>query len=326
MMFPIRNEILAQFTDPVFESHPVHKTFRTFSCLRGWNDTPVIELPKLHLEILGIDYISMPASQLEQIIHPEQLKFQQDSFRLWYQIDGTGILQNTTRATFGTARPGLLGVIERGERHTYLHQKGTFECFQLLFSLLPSTQAKCYWNPEIEGKVVIDGNERNYFENLIFDLILVIARKKEMLGLATISRILEIMVVLFKKGVLLIEDSQFPKNKTKSLVSKAKVFMDLHYRVMHHQEELEKECGVNINHLNVIFRKETGKTLYQYISLVRMEHARHLLETSDLSITSIAEQTGYPNSNSFTRAFKRHEKKTPNDYKESFKKSKKNNK
>ncbi|HEX2956722.1 MAG TPA: helix-turn-helix transcriptional regulator [Chitinispirillaceae bacterium] len=326
MMFPNRNELLTEFTDPVFENHPVYSSFNTFRCLKGWNDTPVIELAKLRLEIQGIDYISMPVYEGDQVIQPEQLKFQQNSFRLWYQIDGTGILQNTTRATYGTARPGLLGIIERGERHTYLHQKGTFECFQLLFSLLPSNQAKCYWNSEIEGKVILDEKERNYFENLIFDLILVISRKKEMLGLATISRILEIMVVLFKKGVLLIEDSQFPKNKTKSLVSKAKTFMDLHYRDMHHQEELEKECGVDINYLNIIFRNETGKTLYQYISSVRMEHAKHLLEASGLSVTSIAETTGYPNSNSFTRAFKRHVNTTPHDYRDSFKKSKKINK
>jgi AraC-like DNA-binding protein len=320
-MFSTRNEVLAQFSEPVFETHPVYSSLSTFSCLKGWKDNPIIELSKLKLEILGMDFLSMPDLNT-QIISPEQLKFQQNCFRLWYQIDGTGILQNTTRNTFGTARPGLLGIIERGERYTYLHQKGKFECFQLFFSLLPSNQAKCYWNSEIEGKVVIDGNERTYFENLIFDLILVISTKKEMLGLATISRILEIMVVLLNKGVLLIEDSQFPKNKAKSLISKAKTCMDLHYKSMHHQEELEKECGVDINYLNIIFKKETGKTLYQYMTSVRMEHAKHLLETSNLSITTIAYQTGYPNSNSFTRAFKRHVKETPNDYRDSFKKPK----
>ena len=125
-------------------------------------------------------------------------------------------------------------------------------------------------------------------------------------------------MVLFKKGVLIIEESQFPKNKAKSLVAKAKQFMDLHYSDMEHQLELEKECGVDINYLNIIFKKETGFTLYQYICLVRMEHAKYLLETTQNSISDISNAVGYPNSNSFTRAFKRHANMTPQDFRQNY--------
>ena len=278
-----------------------------------------MELSKLRVEIVGLDYLEFSATDNKKF--DSQLKFQQDCYRLWYQVDGTGILQNVTRNNYGIARPGQLGVMERGERHTYLHQKGTFECFQMLFSFMPSQNAKCYWNSEIEGKLVLEGNERLYFENLIFDLLRVLSNKKEILGLATISRILEILVVLFNKGLILVEESQFPKNKAKSLVVKAKSYMDLHYSDMHHQNHLENECGVDINYLNIIFKKETSKTLYQYISGVRMEHAKHFLETSEMSISDIAIKVGYPNSNSFTRAFKRHNKITPQEFRDAGKRS-----
>jgi two-component system response regulator YesN len=121
-------------------------------------------------------------------------------------------------------------------------------------------------------------------------------------------------VVLFKKGLIIIDESQFPRNKTKSLVAKAKNFMALHFNDMYHQAQLEKECGVDINYLNVIFKREIGRTLYQYITDVRMEFAKHLLETTDISVVTIAEQVGYPNGNSFTRAFKRHEHCTPQQF------------
>lgn len=311
-MFPTRHELLAQFKNPVYTSHPGFPPLRTFSCLNSWRGNPLIELSKLRIEILGLDYLEF--SGTDGTSFNSQLKFQQDCYRLWYQVDGTGILHNVTRNSFGTARPGLLGIMGRGERHTYLHQRGNFECFQVMFSLLPSQQAKCYWNSEIEGKLVLDGNERGYFENLIFDLLGVISNKKEILGLASISRLLEILVVLFKKGLLIIEESQFPKNKIKSLVSKARQFMDLNYSEMKNQQALEIECGVDINYLNIIFKKETGKTLYQYITDVRMEHAKYLLETTVDSITDISEKIGYPNSNSFTRAFKRRENRTPQEF------------
>jgi YesN/AraC family two-component response regulator len=147
----------------------------------------------------------------------------------------------------------------------------------------------------------------------------VLSNKKQILGLASISRILEILVVLFNKGLILIEESQFPKNKAKSLIIKAKSYMDLHYSDMHHQKHLETECGVDINYLNIIFKKETGKTLYQYITSVRMEHAKHFLETSEISISDVASKVGYPNSNSFTRAFKRHSKITPQEFRDTGK-------
>lgn len=83
---------------------------------------------------------------------------------------------------------------------------------------------------------------------------------------------------------------------------------------MHHQNNLERECAVDINYLNIIFKKETGRTLYQYMTGVRMEHAKYLLETTEMSITDIASKVGYPNSNSFTRAFKRHTGPTPQNY------------
>ena len=276
-----------------------------------------MELSKLRVEIVGLDYLEFSGTDSKKF--DSQLKFQQDCYRLWYQVDGTGILQNVTRNNYGIARPGQLGVMERGERHTYLHQKGTFECFQMLFSFMPSQNAKCYWNSEIEGKLVLEGNERLYFENLIFDLLRVLSNKKEILGLASISRILEILVVLFNKGLILVEESQFPKNKAKSLVVKAKSYMDLHYCDMHHQNHLENECGVDINYLNIIFKKETSKTLYQYITGVRMEHAKHFLETTQMSISDIALKVGYPNSNSFTRAFKRHNKITPQEFRDAGK-------
>ena len=313
-MFPSRNEIIAQFKAPVFIPHPGFAGMETFSRLSDWagNNAITVELPRLKIAVHSVDYlrnVNMPAGDADSV-----LRFQQNCYRLWYQVDGQGILHNVTRNAFGNAKPGLLGLMEIGERHTYLHQKGPFECFLMEFSILPSQQAKCYWNSETEGKLVLAENNRLYFENLIFDLVRVIANDKEILGLASISRILEILVVLFSKGLLVIKESQFPKNKAKSLVEKAMAFMNLHYSRLHHQKDLENECGVDINYLNMLFSKETGKTLYKYLSDVRMEHAKYLLEENRLPIVEISSQVGYPNSNSFARAFKRSFSQTPTSF------------
>jgi AraC-like DNA-binding protein len=312
-MLQTRNEILSQIKASSFVPHPEYKGFETFENLSSWMPQgAIIDLPRVKIIIRRLDYlrnIAMAAGRPDTM-----LRFQQDCYRLWYQVDGQGILQNATRNNFGNARPGLLGIMDHGERYTYLHQKGPFECFLMEFSLLPSHQAKCYWNSEVEGKIVLEGDEKLYFENLAFDCIRVIAGGKEMLGLASLSRLIEILVVLFKKGILVIEESQFPKNKQKSLVTKAKNFMKQSYGSLRHQEALAEECGVDINYLNVLFFRETKKTLFKYLTDIRMEHAKYFLDENRISVTDIATAVGYPNANSFTRAFKKHSKTTPTAY------------
>jgi len=310
-MFQSRHEFLDRFKNPVFTQHPLYpEGIRTFTCLLGCNEHPLLELPRMRVEIQGLDYLEY-SGDLRDRQDSLILHFQQNCFRLWYQVDGNGILQNLSQNIFGAARPGLLGIMERSRRYTYLHQKGSFECFQLLFSLLPSPAAKCYWNSDIEGKCVLEGEEQRSFENLVFDLLLLLADKKETFGLSTTSRLLDILSVLFTKNILVVEETQFPKNKAKSLVKKVKAFMELHYAQLRHQKELEQECGVDINYLNSIFKKETGATLYDYLTHIRLEQAKHLLATTADPVTDIAYRVGYPNNNSFSRAFKRIETCTP---------------
>jgi len=307
-----RHELFNSSPPSILVPHPHFPTFNTFEHLLEWRGPYTIELPHLRIILHGIDYLESPAETIKP--EPRLLNFQQDTYRFWYQIDGSGILQNVTRKTFGTARPGLLGVMDRGERHTYMHQRGNFSCLQILFSLFPSAQSKCYWNSEIEGKSIIDEAERLPVEQTIFTLLQPPAAKSAFNDIPRCSGMLQLLSLLFDKKLICIEESRFPRNKKKSLVGKAKSYIDTHYQTLHHQDALEKECHVDINYLNILFKKETGNTLYHYLSSVRMEHAKYLLETTPHSVVTIATSTGYPNANSFSRAFKRIEHCTPLEY------------
>ena len=54
-----------------------------------------------------------------------------------------------------------------------------------------------------------------------------------------------------------------------------------------------------------VFKKATGTSPKQYLDTYRMEAAKHLLDTTSLLIETIAEQCGFRDTSSFTRAFKR---------------------
>ena len=79
--------------------------------------------------------------------------------------------------------------------------------------------------------------------------------------------------------------------------------------------------GYSPCYLSHLFKDKTGITLQQHISNRRIERSKELMELNRFTVTEIAEQLGYLNLQSFSRAFKKQTGYTPSQYgKEFFKK------
>lgn len=57
-------------------------------------------------------------------------------------------------------------------------------------------------------------------------------------------------------------------------------------------------------YLSRLFRRVTGQSIVDFINVRRIEEARRLLETTDLRISQVAEQTGFSTSAHFRRVFR----------------------
>lgn len=66
------------------------------------------------------------------------------------------------------------------------------------------------------------------------------------------------------------------------------------------------------------FRNETGTTPAAYVEQVRVEAARRLLETTDLTVAAIARQVGIRHAETLHRAFRRRVGTTPEVYRQHF--------
>jgi two-component system response regulator YesN len=64
-------------------------------------------------------------------------------------------------------------------------------------------------------------------------------------------------------------------------------------------------AGVSKNHLSWEFARETGETLTEYISRVRIEEAKRLFGTTHLKVYEVAERVGFQNVEHFSRVFKK---------------------
>lgn len=74
---------------------------------------------------------------------------------------------------------------------------------------------------------------------------------------------------------------------------------------------------VSAGHLSTIFKRETGKTLTEYISDKRIALASHLLASTHLQIQTIALHCGIMDVQYFSKTFKKKTGKTPKEYRES---------
>ena len=75
--------------------------------------------------------------------------------------------------------------------------------------------------------------------------------------------------------------------------------------------DLARSVGLNEAKLMRAFKQVVGTTIFEFTQQMRMELAKKLIETTELSVTEIALEVGYEYSSNFTTAFKRHFGITP---------------
>ncbi len=78
--------------------------------------------------------------------------------------------------------------------------------------------------------------------------------------------------------------------------------------------------GISSGYLATVFKKETGKTLSEYIREKRVKHAMYLLSTTNLQIQTIASHCGIMDLQYFSKIFKKQVGKTPKEYRDAIRK------
>lgn len=84
------------------------------------------------------------------------------------------------------------------------------------------------------------------------------------------------------------------------------------------RETIAQAVFLNPSYLSRMFHKETGEKLSDYITRMRIEEAKRMLETSDKKITAIAHALGYSNDSYFIRAFRNLVQMTPYEYRKAY--------
>lgn len=79
-------------------------------------------------------------------------------------------------------------------------------------------------------------------------------------------------------------------------------------------EELGRMAGISANYLSAAFSKVFGITPMRYLLHCRLERGKGLLVSTDLSITTIANQLGFSSIQHFSMRFREHTSMSPSHY------------
>ena len=98
-----------------------------------------------------------------------------------------------------------------------------------------------------------------------------------------------------------------------------KISMACDYIAENYSEDLSTEKLAKIScfsrcYFSTVFKKHTGTSLHDYLICYRLDRAKEMLINEAMPIGTIAEKTGFNDSGTFIRAFKKKENVTPLQY------------
>lgn len=86
-------------------------------------------------------------------------------------------------------------------------------------------------------------------------------------------------------------------------------------------KSVAEELHVNAVYLGQLFKKETERSFAQFLNQIRMKKAQNLLLYTTDTINEIAEETGYNNTNYFSKMFKKLNGLSPKEFRDKYEKN-----
>ncbi|NOT77151.1 MAG: helix-turn-helix domain-containing protein [Cyclobacteriaceae bacterium] len=111
---------------------------------------------------------------------------------------------------------------------------------------------------------------------------------------------------------------QFPKNHGDDVIAKTQNWLERNFKEKTSLTQLSEVGNVSIKTLTRRFKKATGETPQIYLQKFRIETAKRLLESKDITFNEVTWQVGYNDPSSFHKAFKIETGLTPIDYRNKF--------
>ena len=113
--------------------------------------------------------------------------------------------------------------------------------------------------------------------------------------------LLQFILEMWEKGFVIENDKSGRNTIEKEMIS----YIQQNFMEKISLKEFSEQFHLSEKYISRYFKEHFHITLLQYITHLRLEHAKQLLQDTDIPVTEIAMQSGYQNVSYFIRSFKK---------------------
>ena len=209
--------------------------------------------------------------------------------------------------------PGDAFVVSPGNLHLMGAQTGTVDYYTFLFPLkyisfrTDDMLDEKLLEPLNSGHLMICPRVKDTAKELCEQLIEIYEAKKDeseskiTTQVRTKIILLQFILEMWKKGFVIENDTSGRNTVEKEMVS----YIQQNFTGKISLREFGEQFHLSEKYISRYFKEHFHITLSQYVTYLRLEHAKQLLQDTDIPVTDVAMQSGYQNVSYFIRIFKK---------------------
>ena len=187
-------------------------------------------------------------------------------------------------------------------------------------SLIKATTAALE-NEDTKVMIVLQKSYRDIIMRVYeaFPWFLQMVMQKQQADLAQLQgKVVPAMQALFQQNVqelMAIKNRFVFVSKKHAVIKEVCLYVIRNYQNINGLDNIADAFFLTKKHLGELFKQETGMTLGEYITMVKLERAKVLIRDGMLKHYEIAQAVGYHNTEYFAKVFKKHVGKSPMEFK-----------
>ena len=234
-----------------------------------------------------------------------------DEFEIIYIRSGFLAVSISGESYIG--KTGDAFVVSPGNLHLMGSQTGTVDYYTFLFPLkyisfrTDDMLDEKLLEPLNSGHLMICPRVKDTAKELCEQLIEIYEAKKDeseskiTTQVRTKIILLQFILEMWKKGFVIENDTSGRNTVEKEMVS----YIQQNFTGKISLREFGEQFHLSEKYISRYFKEHFHITLSQYVTYLRLEHAKQLLQDTDIPVTDVAMQSGYQNVSYFIRSFQK---------------------
>jgi len=234
-----------------------------------------------------------------------------DEFEIIYVRSGFLTVSISGESYIG--KTGDAFVVSPGNLHLMGSQSGTVDYYTFLFPLkyisfrTDDMLDEKLLEPLNSGHLMICPRVKDTAKELCEQLIEIYEAKNDeseskiTTQVRTKIILLQFILEMWKKGFVIENDTSGRNTVEKEMVS----YIQQNFTGKISLREFGEQFHLSEKYISRYFKEHFHITLSQYVTYLRLEHAKQLLQDTDIPVTDVAMQSGYQNVSYFIRSFQK---------------------